>query len=79
MQTEIDGKLYTYYVRPIQELLGGLAVFAVGVCLIEYANEFKGNSVDLYNEKMKNKIKSKGIETKIGFTPSGNLGVYAKF
>jgi hypothetical protein len=78
-QTYIDGKLYTYYIRPIKELLGGLAVFAVGVCLIEYANEFKATSVDLYNEKLKNKAKSKQIDLKIGYTPSHNFGLYANF
>jgi len=79
MQTEIDGKLYTYYIRPIEQLLGGIAIFAVGVCLIEYANEFKGTSVDLYNEKLKNKSKSKELDLKIGYTPSRNFGLYANF
>lgn len=79
MQTEIDGKLYTYYVRPIEQLLGGIAIFAVGICLIEYANEFKATSVDLYNEKLKNKTKSKNLDLKIGYTPSRNFGLYANF
>jgi hypothetical protein len=79
MQTYVDGKLYTYYVRPIEQLLGGIAVFAVGVCLIEYANEFKATSVDLYNEKLKNKSKSKELDLKIGYTPSGSFGLYANF
>lgn len=79
MQTEVDGKLYTYYVRPIEQLLGGIAIFAVGVCLIEYSNEFKAKSVDLYNEKLKNKAKSKELDLKIGYTPSRNFGLYANF
>jgi hypothetical protein len=79
MQTEIDGKLYTYYVRPIEQLLGGIAIFAVGVCMIEYANEFKSKSVDLFNEKLKNKGKSKELDLKIGYTPSRNFGLYANF
>ncbi len=79
MLTEIDGKLYTYYVRPIEQLLGGIAIFAIGVCMIEYANEFKGKSVDLYNEKLKNKSKSKELDLKIGYTPGRNFGLYANF
>ncbi len=79
MQTEVDGKVYTYYVRPIEQLLGGIAIFAVGVCLIEYANEFKAKSVDLYNEKLKNKAKSKEFDLRIGYTPSRNFGLYANF
>lgn len=79
MQTEIDGKLYTYYVRPIEQLLGGIAIFAVGVCMIEYANEFKAKSVDLYNEKLKSKAKSKELDLKLGLTPSRNFGLYANF
>lgn len=79
MQTEIDGKLYTYYVRPIEQLLGGIAIFAVGICMIEYANEFKAKSVDLYNEKLKSKAKSKELDLKIGYTPSRNFGLYANF
>jgi hypothetical protein len=79
MQTEIDGKLYTYYVRPIEQLLGGIAVFAVGICMIEYANEFKATSVDLYNEKMNIKGKNKKVDVSLGFTPSGGVGLYTKF
>jgi hypothetical protein len=79
MQAEVDGKLYTYYVRPIEQLLGGIAVFAVGICMIEYANEFKAKSVDLYNENQKNKQKSDKLDLKVGFTPSGKVGLYANF
>ena len=79
MQTEIDGKLYTYYVRPIEQLLSGITIFAVGVCMIEYANEFKAKSVDLYNEKLKSKAKSKELDLKLGLTPNRNFGLYANF
>lgn len=79
MQTEIDGKLYTYYVRPIEQLLGGIAIFAVGVCMIEYANEFKSTSVDLYNNKLNAKAKDKKVGVSLGFTPSGKVGLYTKF
>ncbi len=78
-QTEINGKFYFYYVRPIEQLLGGIAVFAVGICMIEYANEFKAKSVDLYNEGLKNKQKANKVAVKVGFTPNGNVGLYANF
>lgn len=78
-QAEVDGKLYTYYVRPIEQLLGGIAVFAVGICMIEYANEFKAKSVDLFNDNLKNKQKADQLDLKVGFTPNGNIGLYANF
>ena len=79
MQTEIDGKLYTYYVRPIEQLLGGIALFTLGICMVEYANEFKAKSVDLYNGKLNSKAKSKELDLKVGLTPSQNFGLYANF
>jgi hypothetical protein len=79
MKAEVDGKLYTYYVRPIEQLLGGIAVFAVGICMIEYANEFKAKSVDLYNDSLKKNQKADKLDLKVGFTPNGNIGLYANF
>lgn len=76
---EIDGVSYTYYIRPIKQLLGGIAVFAVGICMIEYANEFKGTSVNLYNQKIKDKNSSSNLDLKVGFTKSGNIGLIANF
>jgi hypothetical protein len=79
MQAEVDGKLYTYYVRPIEKLLGGIAVFAAGICMIEYGNEYKAKSVDLYNDNLKKKQKAFKLDLKVGFTPNGNVGLYANF
>jgi hypothetical protein len=63
MQAEVDGKLYTYYVRPIEKLLGGIAVFAAGIC----------------NDNLKKKQKADKLDLKVGFTPNGNVGLYANF
>lgn len=68
-QVEINGKIYDYKERSIFQLLGGLGAVAVGVCLIEYSNEFKNVSVALYNHKLKPDLK-----LKVGFTPSNNYG-----
>ena len=76
---EIDGVFYTYYIRPIKQLLGGIAVFAVGICMIEYANEFKGTSANLYNQIIKGKNPSANLDLKIGLTRSGNFGVVVNF
>jgi hypothetical protein len=76
---EIDGISHTYYIRPIKQLLGGIALFSVGICMIEYANEFKGTSVNLYNQKIKGKNASANLDLKIGFTRSGNFGVVVNF
>jgi hypothetical protein len=68
-QVEIGGKIYDYKERSIFQLLGGLGAVAVGVCFIEYSNEFKNVSVDLYNHKLKPDLK-----LKVGLTPSNNYG-----
>ena len=75
----IDGVAYTYYIRPIKQLIAGIGVFAVGVCLLEYSNEFKSRSVELMNEKIKLKPKGSEFDIKLGFTPTGNFGLSAKF
>lgn len=76
---EIDGVSYTYYIRPIKQLLGGIALFSVGICMIEYANEFKGTSANLYNQKIEGKNASANLDLKIGLTRSGNFGVVVNF
>jgi hypothetical protein len=79
MQINIDGKVVDYTVRPIGQLIGGLAVFAIGVCLIEYSNEFKATSVNIYNKKFDvNKIPRRA-SVNFGLTPSNGLGFVAKF
>ena len=75
-QILIDGTNYKYKERSIFQLLGGIGVFAVGVCLIEYANEFKANSVMLYNNGLK---KSQKKEISFGLTPNLGVGFVAKF
>lgn len=75
-QILIDGTIYKYKERSIFQLLGGIGVFAVGVCLIEYANEFKTTSVELYNSGLK---KAKKKEISFGLTPNKRVGFTAKF
>lgn len=75
-QILIDGTIYKYKERSIFQLLGGIGVFAVGVCLIEYANEFKATSVELYNSGLK---KAQKKEISFGLTPSRGVGFTAKF
>lgn len=75
-QILIDGTIYKYKERSIFQLLGGIGVFAVGVCLIEYANEFKSTSVELYNRGLK---KAQKKELSFGLTPNMGVGFIAKF
>jgi hypothetical protein len=53
--TDVDGKVYPYTIRPIFQLLGGIGVFATGVCLFEFSNEFSEKSVHLYHKKIAKK------------------------
>lgn len=71
-----NGQELVYYERPIFQLIGGIAVFTVGICLIEYNNEFKATAVTLYNNKVKT---TKDIKVKVGLMPSGKVGLYASF
>lgn len=75
-QILIDGTVYKYKERSIFQLLGGIGVFAAGVCLIEYANEFKATSVKLYNNGLN---KAKKREISFGLTPNLGVGFKAKF
>jgi hypothetical protein len=76
---EINGINYTYYIRPIEQLLAGIAVLATGVSFIEYSNEFKRRSADLFNQSLKAKEKKKEFELGFGVTPERKFGLYAKF
>jgi hypothetical protein len=74
-----NGQTLVYYKRPIFQLMGGIALFTVGVCLIEYNNEFKRTAVTIYNNKVKDTKKAKDFNLKAGVSPSGNMGLYASF
>ncbi|MGL4631051.1 MAG: hypothetical protein ACRCVT_07575 [Leadbetterella sp.] len=72
-------ELITYKVRPIENVITGLAVFAVGMCLLEFGNESKAKAINLYNKKVESNFSKESFKPKIGFTPSGNIGFYANF
>jgi hypothetical protein len=74
-----NGVELVYYKRPIFQLMGGIALFTVGVCLIEYNNEFKQTAVTIYNNKVIDTKKAKEFNIKAGLSPSGNVGLYASF
>jgi hypothetical protein len=71
----IEGEAYRYTVRPIRQLVVGLGLFATGVCLLEYANEFKTAAVTKYN----NKVNAKGLSFHFSVSPSKGIGLMAKF
>ncbi len=79
MSVTIDGVDYDYKVRPIQNVIAGIGIFVVGICMLEYANEFKATSVDLYNAKDSDKKDSKVSKVSVGLTPRGGIGLSAKF
>lgn len=79
MSINIDGVNVVYYKRPIVQLLGGIATFVVGGCLMEYGNEFKFRAVEIYNNKLISTDKAQKITFKAGLTPSNGLGFYAQF
>ncbi len=71
-----NGVELVYYKRPIFQLMGGIALFTAGICLIEYNNEFKATAVTLHNKNLKS---TKPVNVKVGVLPSGNVGLYASF
>ncbi len=71
-----NGVELVYYKRPIFQLMGGIALFTAGICMIEYNNEFKATAVTLHNKNLKN---PKPVNLRVGVLPSGNVGLYASF
>lgn len=63
---------YTYTERPIFQLIGGIGLLAAGVCLMEYGNDAKVKSIKLYNSNKNER------QSRLGLTPSGNLGFYTR-
>lgn len=80
MEAEIEGKTYVYYKRPIFQVLGGIAVFSIGVSLLEYGNEFREKSVNIYNN---NNIKKKAVKSEfdinLGFISNDRFGLKMEF
>jgi len=71
----IDNVEYTYFKRPVINLLGGVGMMAAGICLMEFGNDKRMQSVDLYNKKKKHDA----LHTRIGFNEQGLLGLRLSF
>lgn len=73
--TVIDNVEYTYFKRPVANALGGVALLAAGVCLMEFGSDKKEQSVDLYNKKKKHDA----LTTSVGLNKEGRLGLKLSF
>lgn len=71
----IDNVEYTYYKRPILQLISGIGLLAAGIGVMEFSNDFRVKSVQAYNKK----IKDNTVKTSVGFLPSGKIGVRLDF
>ncbi|AWV97826.1 hypothetical protein [Arcticibacterium luteifluviistationis] len=76
-----DGVDYPYVVRSLPKLLGGLALFVTGLCLVESANETKANATNWYNQDLMKNLKKKETSFKLnlGISKSGGVGLTANF
>lgn len=77
--TFVEGKNYEYTIRSLPKLLVGIGSFVGGIGLIEWSNELLSKSADRYNLQLRKNKVSLLHEFKLGITPSGNIGIYAKF
>lgn len=71
----INNVEYTYFKRPVVNLLGGVGMIAAGICLMEFGNDKRIQSVDLYNKKKKHDA----LNTSIGWNEEGHLGIKLSF
>lgn len=71
----VDNVEYTYYKRPVMNLLGGIGLIAAGVCLMEFGNDKKVRSAGLYNQKKK----YDALTPVIGLNEQGYLGLKWSF
>ncbi len=74
----VEGENFNYTVRSMPILLAGIGAIAGGICLIEFSNELVSSTADNYNAKFGNK-KITLHDIKIGISPAGNIGLFAKF
>ncbi|WP_341228232.1 hypothetical protein [uncultured Arcticibacterium sp.] len=76
-----DGVEYPYVVRSLPKLLGGLALFVTGLCLVESANETKANAANWYNQNLikNHKKKETSFKLNLGISKSGGVGLTANF
>lgn len=73
--TVIDNEEYTYYKRPVGNLLSGIGMMAAGICLMEFGNDKKLRSVNLYNKKKKHDA----LTPAVGLNERGQLGLKLSF
>ncbi|ADQ18594.1 hypothetical protein Lbys_2932 [Leadbetterella byssophila DSM 17132] len=73
--TIIDQVQYTYYKRPVAELIGGVGLVAAGICLMEWGNDKRVKSVHLFNLKKKHDA----AQAELGLQASGQMGIKLKF
>lgn len=79
MEAVIEGKTYVYYKRPIFQVLGGIAIFSLGVSLLEYGNEFREKSVNIYNNSNKKKTSKSEFDLNLGFNSNDRFGLKLEF
>lgn len=75
----VEGKTYDYAIRSLPKLLAGIGGFVGGICLMEFGHELQGSAVDVYNAGLGKKRVSLLKNASLGITPSGNIGLFAKF
>lgn len=69
-KTEVINNVeYTYYKRPVVNLLGGIGLIAAGICLMESGNDKRVLSIDLYNKKKKHDA----LTPSVGMNEQGHL------
>lgn len=71
----IDNKEYTYFKRPLVNLLGGVGLIAAGICLMESGNDKRALSIDLYNKKKKHDA----LSTSVGMNQEGHFRLRLSF
>ncbi len=74
--TEIINNVeYTYFKRPVVQVLGGIGLLAAGICLMEFGNDKRMQSIALYNKKKK----FDALQAQVGLTSDGALGLKLSF
>src|SRR5690606_25029233 len=75
-KTEVINNVeYTYFKRPVVHLLGGVGMMAAGICLMEFGNDKRLQSVNLYNKKKKYDARN----ATLGLNEQGHLGLKLSF
>lgn len=75
----VEGIKYDYTIRSLPKLIAGIGGFFGGICLIEFGHELQGASVNIYNSSLQKDRTSLLRSVRFGITPSGNMGLFARF